>query len=154
MGIRYKKSLYPCFFLSTSNELRTSNVPNTFRVVESRPVDARNEKNSKVITWRRRRSHTVLTFLSALGTGRSTLMMIMMGAASASIVIVSAVLSAGLEMFRCFDWLPVHPCGATVNQFLIIFDILTKAARLRWLSWQRRTEKQSRDLYIFCKGGA
>lgn len=54
-----------------------------------------NERSSKEIsTCRRRRPHTVLTLLSALRTGRSTLMMIMMGAASASIMIVSTVLSA------------------------------------------------------------
>lgn len=58
-------------------------------------------------------------------------MMIMMGAVSASVMVVAAVLAAGFEMLRRLERLPMHPYGSTVNQFLIIFEILVKAACLR-----------------------
>jgi hypothetical protein len=58
-------------------------------------------------------------------------MMIMMGTASASVLIIAAVLSAGFEMLCRLERFPMHPYRSTVNQFLIIFEILIKAACLR-----------------------
>lgn len=81
------------------------------------------------------RSHAVLTLLSALRAGWASLMMIMMGTASASVLIVATVLAAGFQMLRCLERFPMHPYRSTVNEFLIIFEILLKAACLRWLSW-------------------